>query len=253
MTTTANAPGPARPRRRRRPSVGTIILGSIGELLITVGLLLGLFVVWQLWWTDVEAAAVQRDLTSELEEAFGEAPEEIGEVRTDTPPEELEPLNGTTFGRLWVPRWDSGSDQYARTISEGVDNATVLDVLGIGHYPGSAMPGEVGNFAIAGHRQSHGKPFYDITELQLGDELVVETEDAWYVYTVTDTLIVTPDQGEVVASNPYDPGAAAESAMITLTTCHPLFSVAERYIVHGELDHWVPRDSGVPAAIGGEA
>lgn len=249
--TTRESSLPTRHRRRQtKPSIGNAILGGVGELFITVGVLLGLFVAWQLWWTDVKAMAEQNTLTQSVEEQFDDSPPQVGEVRTDTPPTLAEiPLDESTFALLWVPRWDSGSDPYRRTISQGVDRATVLDTLGIGHYPDTAMPGEVGNFAVAGHRQSHGKPFYNVTQLEVGDPIVVETADAWYVYKVTETKIVLPTEVEVVAPNPSDPAAPADVASITLTTCHPLFSTKERFIVHGELDHWIPRDSGRPAEI----
>ena len=95
----------------------------------------------------------------------------------------------TTFGALHVPRW--GYD-YVKPISEGTDRARVLDPLGIGHYTNTAMPGEVGNFSIAGHRTTYGKPFTDIQDLKVGDALVVQTDTAWYVYRVTSSEIVQP-------------------------------------------------------------
>ncbi|ACQ78289.1 sortase family protein [Beutenbergia cavernae DSM 12333] len=238
-------------RRRRRPvkqSFGSRLVGFVGELLITVGVLLGLFVVWQLWWTDVEAIREQGHLIAELEETFTPSPEQAGEVRTDEPPVMTAPPLGETFAELWVPRWDA-DDPYRRTIAEGVDRATVLDVIGIGHYPDTAMPGDVGNFATAGHRQTFGRPFFAVDQLQTGDSLIVSTAEAWYVYTVTETAIVAPTQVSVIAPNPSDPSAEPTERLITLTTCHPLFSTRERFIVHGVLDHWVPRESGRPAEL----
>lgn len=243
----------SRSRTRRKAGPGSILLGFVGELLITAGLLLGLFVVWQLWWTDVEAGQLQASLSEELDTVLPEAPETIGEAQLGAAPVADAPLDTETFARLWVPRWDHGTTPYKRTITEGTDRRTVLDVKGIGHYTDTAMPGEIGNFALAGHRQSHGRPFYDITTLEAGDALVVETADAWYVYNVTSTDIVLPSEVEVIAPNPYDPQAAPDRASITLTTCHPLFSTRERYIVHGELSSWVPRDAGRPAELGPEA
>lgn len=254
MTTAEIAPPVRHRRRRSRGGAGSAFVGFLGELLITAGLLLGLFVVWQLWWTDVEAEQLQSSLSETLDAELPDSPAVVAPPQVDEPPPVAEaPLDATTFARLWVPRWDSGDDAYRRTISEGTDRATVLDVLGIGHYTDTAMPGDIGNFALAGHRQSHGKPFYDIPTLEVGDDLVVETAEAWYVYKVTDSLIVTPSQTEVIAANPSDPSVAPTAASITLTTCHPLFSTRERYIVHGTLDSWVPRDAGRPAELGGEA
>ncbi|GMA33105.1 class E sortase [Litorihabitans aurantiacus] len=253
MTTVAQpAPSRREQRRRRRGGVGSAIVGVIGELLITAGILIGLFVAWQLWWTDVEADRFQATVSEALDAELPESPVVVAKPSEGEIPVAEAPLDATTFGRLWVPRWDTG-EPYSKPISEGTDRATVLDKLGIGHYEGTAMPGEVGNFALAGHRQSHGKPFYDITTLEVGDPLVVETAEAWYVYRVTDSLIVSPRQTDVIAPNPADPQAEATEASITLTTCHPLFSTRERYIVHGTLDSWVPRDAGRPAELSPEA
>lgn len=239
---------------RRPPSKTSKVIGVFGEVLITLGLLIGLFVVWQLWWTDVEAGQVQASLSQELDEELPESPDVIAAPVTEEPvPVAAPPFESETFARLWVPRWDNGSEPYSKTISEGTDQATVLDVLGIGHYADTAMPGEIGNFALTGHRQTHGRPFYSVTSLEEGDALIVETAEAWYVYKVTDTRIVTPRQTEVIAPNPDEPAAAATEASITLTTCHPLFSTKERYIVHGTLDNWVPRDAGRPVELGSGA
>ena len=231
----------------RRGGVGSAIIGVVGEILITVGLILALFVVWQLWWTDVEAAQVQTELSADFEAGLSESPNQVGAAGVGEPPAFGE-LTEQTFARLWVPRWDSGAP-YVRTISEGTDRESVLDVLGIGHYEDTAMPGEIGNFAIAAHRQSHGKPFYNIDTLQEGDAIVVETADAWYVYKVVNSEIVPPTQVEVIAPNPWSPQDPPQAAAITLTTCHPLFSTKERFVVHGILDHWVPRDAGRPAEL----
>lgn len=247
MTTTTNTTTTRRPRR----SVGSAIVGVFGELLITAGLILGLYVVYQLWWTDVVGEQAQQTLSQEFEVTLPASPAEPGTVGEGEPPVLPEPpLDADTFARLWVPRWD-GSDPYVKPVSEGTDRATVLDPLGIGHYEGTALPGQVGNFALAGHRQTHGKPFYHVDSLQQGDELIVETADAWYVYRVTTSEIVAPTEVRVIQPNPDDPAQPADRALITLTTCHPLYSTRERYIVHGELDHWIPRDAGRPEALVG--
>ncbi|ROR96689.1 sortase A [Salana multivorans] len=247
-------PPPAEPirhvRPRRRQSPLSVLLGIIGEILITVGLLLGLYVVYQLWWTDIMGDHAQAEISEQFEATLPTSPNTAGEAQLGAPvAEELAPLTAETFARLWVPAWSSGDTFYVRPITEGTDRATVLDPLGIGHYEKTAMPGQIGNFAIAGHRQSHGKPFYSIDKLQEGDELIVETAENWYVYHVTSWDIVKPSDIEVIAPNPTDPTAAPDKAMITLTTCHPLFSTKERYIVHGELVEWMPRDAGRPASL----
>ena len=225
--------------------------GVLGELLITAGVLLGLFVVWQLWWTDVVGARNQAALISSLEWVTPVTPD-VPRVtpEPELPPAEApilpEPGHGETFAILHVPRW--GADHQA-PISQGVSKADILDVLGIGHYPGTAMPGQIGNFALAGHRTTYGKPFHRAAELEVGDPLVVRTEDHWFVYRVTESFVVLPHQVEVIAPAPGRPGEEPTMAMLTITTCHPMFSARERFIVHSELEQWLPVSEGAPAAL----
>lgn len=238
--------------RTRSAVLGTI--GVIGEILITVGVLLFAFLVWQLWWTDVVGNRAQAEIVAEL--PFEPLPTAtdgatagpvIATPRHDEPPVMPEPAHATTFATLQVPRWTGEPE---RPISQGTDRATVLDVLGIGHYEGTAMPGGIGNFAIAGHRTTYAKPFNRVAELQVGDPLVVRTTDnIWYVYRVTSTQIVAPSDVQVIAPVPNEPGATPTERMITLTTCHPMFSARQRFIVHGVLDYWAPASDGVPAEL----
>ena len=234
--------------RRRASDVAYAVVGVVGELLITVGVVLGLFVVWQLWWTDVHAGRVQEQIVAQLDWADPPADDApVAQLRTDAPPALEEPAaDGDTIALLHVPRWD-GHDPV--TVRQGVDRPTILDTGSGGHYPGTAMPGGTGNFAVAGHRTTYGKPFNSVAELEPGDALVVRTPETWFVYRVTSHQIVLPEQVDVIAPVPGEPEAAPERAMITLTACHPMFSARERYIVHGELEGWVPVADGVPAAL----
>ncbi len=260
-------PAPAVPAPRRRWL--TIATGVTGEVLVTAGILLGLFVVWQLFYTDIlsgrtqHAALEDTDFAEDfrvppvtvidgvVNAADTEAPIELipDELKVYSPagaPITAEPAAPETFGRLWVPRW--GSD-YVKPISQGTDREVTLDRLGIGHYQSTAMPGEVGNFAIAGHRTSYGKPFADVDKLIAGDALIVQTEEAWFVYRVTASQIVLPHQVEVIAPVPNAPGALPTTASITLTSCHPKFSAEKRFIVHGELEYWAPTGHGYPQEV----
>ena len=236
-----------------RSSAGAVVVGVLGELLITVGVLLGLFVVWQLWWTDVVAEREQAQVVADLTRAVptpAPPPEAPPVERRDAAPVMDEPAHGTTFATLWVPRW---GEDYVRPVSQGTTRHDILDVLGIGHYEGTAMPGGIGNFAVAGHRVTYGKPFNRIEELEIGDPLVVQTAETWYVYRITETLVVHPHQIEVIAPVPSRPDAQPEQAMMTLTTCHPMYSARERFIVHAELDYWMDGEDGMPIEITGEA
>lgn len=229
-----------------------VATGVLGELLITAGVVLGLFVVWQLWWTDVtadrEQAAVVAGLEWAVETDEAPTPDEPTDAGDEPPvmPVVADPPHATTFATLRVPRW---GEDYVRPISEGTTREDVLDVLGIGHYTGTAMPGEIGNVGLAAHRTTYGKPFNRVEELVVGDPIVIQTPDAWFVYRVTGTRVVLPHQTEVLAAVPGDVSAEPTTSMLTLTTCHPMFSARERFVVHAELDEWTPLTEGLPAAL----
>jgi sortase A len=247
------------PRNARRPQRGSAapmrpvawLIGVLGELLVTAGLVLGLFVVWQLWWTDVEGARAQSEIIAEMD--WGSAPQgpEVATENHGPPPVMKEPPEaGGLFAQMYIPRF---GDDYVKPVAEGTDKATVLDTIGIGHYADTAMPGDLGNFALAAHRTTYGKPFNQIAELKDGDALVVRTKDTWYVYKVTESKIVYPQNVEVIAPVP---GVTSDQPMpeltkrfITLTSCHPMFSATERYIVHGELEYWSPVGEGKPKEL----
>lgn len=242
-------------------------VGVLGELLITFGVLLLAFLVWQLWWTDVVGNRAQASIVNELgwdavptaaptpDDGPTEPTEPTGPLvaeprRDEPPPVPAETETAVTFATLQVPRWVGEPE---RPVSQGVDRATVLDKLGIGHYPGTAMPGDVGNFAMAAHRTTYAKPFNRVEELQLGDPVVIRTPDTWYVYRVTSTEIVRPEQIDVIDPVPTDPGAEPTERLLTMTTCHPMFSAQERFIVHAVLDYWAPVADGTPAELLGGA
>ncbi|GAB3653018.1 class E sortase [Zhihengliuella somnathii] len=231
-------------------------VGVIGELLITAGVLVLLFVAWELWWTNLEADATQDDAASTWVQQF-EVPAEPGE-RTDRSPEQQaaddlaefgEPPASAggegTFGVLYVPRF---ADDYARPVSEGV-GLDVLNTLGIGHYPDTQLPGEPGNFALAGHRQTHGQVFYNIDQLTDGDRLYVQTAEGFYQYRYRSTEIVTPYTVEVLAPVPHQPDAEPTESVLTLTSCHPLYTTRERIIAYAVLESFRPADAGPQDAI----
>ena len=99
----------------------------------------------------------------------------------------------------------------------------VLDSLGIGHYAGTAMPGGVGSFAVAGHRQTHGAVFDNIDTLVSGDKLYVQTENGFYVYVFRNSQVVLPDRTDVLLPVPFQPAATPTERYLTLTTCHPRY------------------------------
>lgn len=209
------------------------LVGLLGEALITLGVVLVLFVGWQLWWTDVVSDADAAQVVASME---------ANPSQDFVSPNDVVP--GGAFAVIRIPRF--GAD-YARPLYEG----TGYDILkrGVGHYTGTAKPGEVGNFAMAGHRTTYGKPFNLIATLRPGDVVLAETKDRYYVYRVTDSQIVPPTQVSVVLPVPDQPKATPTQKLLTMTSCHPEFSARERYIVHAVLDASYTRDQGIPASV----
>jgi len=184
-------------------------------VLITLGLLVFLFVAWQLWWTDVTAKGEQAVTVQALEKGFGPA----GLLKRGAA-EPLATLTKVPFGQAFaivrIPRFGAG---YARPVLQGTDRDTLIK--GMGHYPGTAFPGQLGNFALAGHRTTYGRPLWDIDLLQKGDVIVIETKASYIVYSVDGHVIVTPDKVEVIAHVPQHPGVKPTEAWMTPTACHP--------------------------------
>jgi sortase A len=219
---------------------------TLGEVFITLGLLLLLFVAWQLWWTDVTANRTQATTIQALEKGFGPAGLPERGVPRETDP--LATLTKVPFGKAFaivrIPRF--GAD-YARPVLQGTDHDTLTK--GMGHYAGTVFPGQVGNFALAGHRTTYGRPLHNIDLLQKGDIIVVETKASYVVYAVARHVIVTPDHVEVIAPVPQHPGVRPTQAWMTMTACHPKFSAAQRYVVFARLVKSIPRASGLPASF----
>jgi len=211
-------------------------IGILGELLVTLGLLVLLFVVWQVWWTDVESDRAQAVTVSSLAREFASAPPVKGKAVAPAD------LPAGAFAIVRIPRF--GAD-YARPLVEGTEAEQLAE--GLGHYEGTAGPGEVGNFAIAGHRTTYGKPLAEIDTLRVGDRVVVETAAGWTVYAVSGHEIVRPWQVEVIAPVPGRPGAKPTKAVLTFTSCHPKFSAKQRWIVHADLVEKATRAQGAPS------
>jgi len=235
----------------------------VGEILITAGVITLLYVVWQLWIGDVIYGAERNAAGNELSQSWAQeftpetAPETTPSIAPDEPqtPVQVEPViiaepaDAEQFGVMHIPRF--GAD-YAFPIAGGVSRARTLDPIGIGHYPGTSMPGEVGNFALAAHRTTWGKPFNRIADLHIGDAIVVETQGGWYTYRFRTLEYVTPDEVEVLLPVPQAEGVPAGTKYITLTSCSPMFAMTERIIAYGVFESYTPRDAGPPAALSEE-
>lgn len=245
--------------RHRRPQAPLSVVGVLGELLIAAGILLALFVVWQLFYTDVQSGRMQR---AEVEDTGWIDPAVIDGVSDDMgddgfipehlkmrgidPPAMEYPAFTEKFAAMMVPRW---GDDYLQMVYEGTTRPDVLDPLGVGHYEQTQLPGETGNFALSAHRTTYNKPFAAVADLQEGDSLIFQTDQAWFVYKVESWKIVWPHQIEVIAPMPDQPGVEPDDRYITLTTCHPKFSAAQRWVVHGRLDYWAPVGHGIPEEL----
>jgi sortase A len=248
-----------RPRRQK-----ATVVGVLGELFLTAGVLVLLFLGWQVWLNDIIVGAEQTSAANELAEQWEQgsddpqptpsaAEETPAPAETPAPVDPGEPVVAAapkaaeSFANLIVPRL--GAD-YRRPIAEGVG----LDVLnnrktGVGHYPQTQMPGEVGNFAVAAHRTTYGAGFHDINSLLVGDSIYVETADGWYKYVYRGTEYVRPTGVGVLEPVPQVAGVASTDRIITMTSCHPYFSAAERIIAYGVFETWFPRAGGPPPEI----
>lgn len=238
------------PAARVLMSVGVRVLG---ELLVTAGMILLLFIAWQLWWTNVESDAAQRRVVQDFARQFSASAvqDTRGASSSAVEPEygpavvAAEPAVGETIGLLYVPRFGAG---YTRPIVQGTGRS-VLDSLGIGHYEGTSMPGAEGNFALAGHRQTHGAVLDEIHTLVPGDRLFVQTRDGYYVYRFRNSEIVLPTRTDVLLPVPMQPAASPREGYLTMTSCNPRFGSQERYVAYALLERWQPASAGPPADI----
>ncbi|MFE7897019.1 class E sortase [Streptomyces sp. NPDC057424] len=221
------------PAARRRPGPVAMAVSFFGELLITTGLVLGLFVAYSLWWTNVvadRAAGKQADKVRE-DWAHGRGG-----------PGVLDTKNGIGF--LHVPAMSKGEV----LVEKGTSNKVLNDGVA-GYYtdPVKAtlpMSGKEGNFSLAAHRDGHGAEFHNIDKIRKGDPIVFETKDKWYVYKVYGILPETSKYNvKVLSKVPKESGRKKPGHYITLTTCTPVYTSTYRYVVWGELERVEKVDS----------
>lgn len=222
-----------------------LVLRGIGQTLITVGVVLLLFTVYELKVTNLVTAQEQEDLREEIERVWAQ-PVPVSAPASGPRPVEL----GTGIAVLRIPRLDDGPDDpYTKVVVEGTG---VEDLKkGPGRIVESQRPGELGNLVISGHRTTYGAPFADLDRLQPGDAVVVETRDTWYTYRVTGSEIVLPTAVEVTLPVPKQPGVAPTKSVLTLTTCNPKYSARQRLIISADLVETLPKSDGDPAALVG--
>lgn len=274
--------------RARRPQSRATFGSVLGELLITAGAVILLYVVWQVWIGDVIYGASHAAKAEELSREWAAIPTEQlpppvpvpapegseppadgseppadgaeppAAEQPDAPGAQVayepvvlpKPADREVFGALHVPRW---GDDYRVAIAGGVTRAGTLDTIGVGYYLDTEMPGEVGNVGLAAHRTTFGKPFADLQNLRVGDPIVIETEVGWYTYRFRTFEYVTPDEYDVLADVPQAPEAPAGERYLTMTSCSPRFSLAERIVAYAVFDSFLPRATGeTPRALAEE-
>jgi sortase A len=221
------------------------VVRGVGELLITAGLVLLLFVAYQLVWTNVEAQRRTDAVAGDVRDAWQRPP------TTTTGTQVVALKKGKGFAFLHIPRLGR---KWSVPVIQGVSLPDLSK--GVGHYPRTALPGEVGNFAVAGHRATNGEPFAYLDKVRKGDLVVAETEDSWFTYVVDRTKIVSPTSVWVLDPVPGHPGATPSEPLLTLTTCNPRWASYERLIVFGHLTETRSKAEGPPDALvrtGGKA
>ncbi|MET9958018.1 class E sortase [Streptomyces sp. NPDC006326] len=213
----------------RNSSVLAGFLSLLGELLITAGLVLALFVAYSLWWTNVLADRQASARGDEVRRQWQTAPA----PGAPAGPGALDTRDGIGF--LHVPAMKNGEVLVKRGTAPEVLNDGVA-----GYYTEpvkSALPWDRrGNFSLAAHRDGHGAKFHNIDKVKNGDAVVFETRDTWYVYKVFAELRQTSKYDvDVLAPVPKESGRTAPGRYITLTTCTPVYTSKFRYVVWGEL------------------
>jgi sortase A len=221
-----------RPRHRKPVRVKTVLLRSVGHMLIALGAVVLLYLLYSLLVTGLTTRQAQASLRQawELHLTDGLFPDADGEFG-DERPEPVQP--GEAVAVLQFARPGS----LERPVQNGplyvVEGVSVEDLKkGPGRYPDTAMPGERGNFAVAGHRTTYGNPFFHLDDLRPHDEIyVTDRQGTQWVYSVVRQEIVSPHAERVLKPDPLGTGRPT----LTLTTCHPRFSNAQRLVVFAQL------------------
>jgi sortase A len=247
-------------------------VAGIGRTLITLGLLILLFVGYQLWGTDIFTARAQTKLDHQFQRLLGEvsttttgptgdAPTSTTATTAPVPvttttiaPRQLPAINeGDPVGRIQIPA--AGVDWIFVQGTERNDLAK-----GPGHYPSTPLPGQIGNSAIAGHRTTHGAPFYNIDKLKArtattrGDYIVTTTLIGTHVFEVVEQRIVKPTDTWVAGPMTLPENQINRSGLklnpnksyLTLTSCNPRFSARERIVILAELIDNTNKPKGAP-------
>ncbi|MFD8024012.1 class E sortase [Streptomyces lavendulae] len=230
-----------------------LVVRTFSEVCLTAGTLIVLFVAYVLLWTGVKADRAmegERDRLRDRWAAAAAADRPPPTAAAPAPPTAAAPAQqtpaprprtaGQAFAEMYVPRF--GPD-WSKPVLEGTDPGVLKK--GLGHYAGTAGPGEPGNFAVAGHRRTYGDPFKDVPELRPGDEVIVRDATHRYTYTVRAAPLRTlPTEVAVVDPVPARSPFTTPGTYLTLTTCDPEWGHSHRLVVWAELTGTAPAAPG---------
>lgn len=227
------SPGRLQMARRHRG-----VASWVGLVLVLAGMGTLGYVVWELFGTTIVSKQTQQRIVDELQAEWSAPAGRSSQPDAWTAKENRARLGDAT-ALIRIPAF---GDDYVVPVIEGIGDAELA--RGFGHFPGSANPGKRGNYALAGHRITHGEPLRYMPELGPGDEVVVETRDAVFTYelvTNPSDLVVTFEDVWVVDPLPTNPDGGIQPAqkpgqrLITLTTCAELFATEYRMVAFGRL------------------
>lgn len=223
-------------------------------MMIVAGVSALLYVAWLTWGFNVQTKTAQDDAVHGLaRELVKESPPAkkpdlvVAASAPDfgAPKVATAPAYGESIGIIYVPRFGAS---YSRPVMEGTES-DVIDTLALGHYEGTAMPGGLGNFALAGHRQTHGVVLDDIDTLEPGDKIFVQTKDGFYTYVFRNDEVVLPSGTDVLLPVPRVPVGKPTERVLTLTSCNPKLGSEERIVAYSTMVSWQPSSAGPPAEI----
>ena len=208
---------------RSRAPLSHVLLGILGKALIWAGLLLLGFTAYQLWGTGIQTARFQ----DELEKQFvATTTTSTTPAMSTTTPQSVIEANGIdtgdAVGKISIEKID---------VEDWIVAGVTYKALkkGPGLFPDTALPGSLGNTAIAGHRSTFGAPFADLDKLDKGDVITITTRNGVFTYDVRSVDIVKPSAVEVIET------ADPSRGVLTLVTCHPKWTSANRLIVSADL------------------
>ncbi|MFC9033957.1 class E sortase [Streptomyces arboris] len=229
-----------------RPSVRSLrlVVRTFSELCITVGALIVLFVAYVLLWTGVKAADAAEGEIETLRSRWAEQPGAASPGPSASP----SPYRGgKPFATLHIPRFGAG---WEWPVLENTEASTLQK--GLGHYSGTARPGETGNFAVAGHRRTYGDPFKDFPRLRPGDAVIVNDGTTWFTYRIAkEPYRTVPTDTAVIDPVPRRSGFEGPGRYLTLTTCEPEWGSSHRLIAWAHLDATRPVSEGKPPDLTG--